>query len=1063
MNWLDISGIPRRFKAFLLKYRVVLLGAALIVLLVCVVGSNIILSPGTIMYGDFNTPRELDRFELYPMWTEYGQYSNLDKTDRLLGFGIPINLAMIIGIPTETFIKMMILGTLTVAGLASYVAALWIGRKAWPGMGDVALVLAAVCVSVVYMFNPWSMNRIEHYFLWTGYALAPIIFIGAMKGLGDHDVKTLVLTGLLWTVGSTSVHYTLFLGILIAGAFAYHMVGRSTWEQRTSSLKSLSLLTLVFLVSSMYWIVPYILSILEGAGGPSSVLTVEVLDMLSFNSDPFNVIRGVGYWWPRVDIVAHGGLEIVWEIVSLVVPVVAYAALVFRRDRLTLFLVGMALIFTFLSLGTNWPLGGIYVWLTFDSPFGFLGWVLRDPDKWSGPLFLIYSMLMVLTILGLTDRLKGKWKLGSEMRNEAVAAGVVVAMVLSCFALYAGPSVNGYLNDIYAPVEIPSEYLDTNDWLASLEGDFNVLWLPTSTGLATNWTTKMVANLDNMYSGKPDIGGTSLYGAYYRSFLSQTLAENKTDHFGRYLSTAGVKYLVLRDDIPSLLDLTQDMRSSLAWQKDMTLVRDDGALHVYEVMGEAVRAYATENKVTVLGSLDDLRALNWVDGFDPVRTGILFPQQEKGSSFSTGTLLMSNAQTEDLVLLEGKGQVISPFDSTDHHDPDSMWSKASTLDRLHANWRDYLLQMGIEGWDLDYGRGLVLTWANSTDAGSVLDLSVKVPSEGNYLISTRYLENVQGGSFVLALDGEEVATIDAGSSLNRFRWSTLEDVHMAAGEHILSLRNIGGFNAVNLIMINDGVGWDTALSSASSILSSSENVYVMEAGRNMGGDPEVNLHYSGRYSQGSAVSLSPGQEVTGTMNVLDGRDLRMVAVGDGDIQVLIDGTPFQANGDFLDGTYVGTVNLTTGEHLVAVRNTGGANAIFDSLWLHSANASELSGIFDDGTDSVNVTSVDTSDPTHYRVRLNGYGEILVVTGTVYDGDWALSFEGQEVVSRPVGGYLNGFIINVSGDADVTVEYKPQSWLASGIPIAVIGTALLVPGLFLWKGWRGQRKFPGKGV
>lgn len=79
-----------------------------------------------------------------------------------------------------------------------------------------------------------------------------------------------------------------------------------------------------------------------------------------------------------------------------------------------------------------------------------------------------------------------------------------------------------------------------------------------------------------------------------------------------------------------------------------------------------------------------------------------------------------------------------------------------------------------------------------------------------------------------------MATIDAGSSLNRFRWSTLEDVHMAAGEHILSLRNIGGFNAVNLIMINDGVGWDTALSSASSILSSSENVYVMEAGRNMG-------------------------------------------------------------------------------------------------------------------------------------------------------------------------------------------------------------------------------------
>lgn len=1025
-------------------------------LLVCVVGANILLSPGTIMYGDFNTPRELDRFELYPMWTEYGQYSNLDKVDRLLGFGIPVNLAMMFGVPTEAFIKMMILGNLTVAGLASYVAALWIGRKAWPGMGDLTLILAAVCVSVVYMFNPWSMNRIEHFFLWTGYALAPLVFLGAMKGLGDHDLRMLVITGILWTLGSTSVHYTLFFGILIGSAFAYHMIGCSSWQQRTSSLMSLSILTLVFLVSSMYWIVPYILSILEGAGGPSTVLTVEVVDMLSFNSNPYNVLRGLGYWWPRVDMVAHGGLEIMWEIASLIVPVIAYAALIFRRDRLTLFLTGMALMFTFLSLGTNWPLGGIYTWITFDSPFELLGWVLRDPDKWSGPLFLIYSMLMVLTILGLTNFLSGKLRFSSGMRNEALAAGVVVAVVLSCFAVYAGPSVNGYLNNIYAPVEIPSEYLDTNDWLASLEGDFNVLWLPVSTGLATNWTTKMIANLDNMYSGKPDIGGTSLYGAYYRSFLSQTLAENRTDHFGRYLATAGVKYLILRDDIPSLRDLVQDMMSSLTWQKDMTLIREDGALHVFEVDGEAVRAYATENVVTVLGSLDDLRTLNWVDGFNPVRTGTLFLQQEKGTSLSNGTLVVSNAQSEDLVLLEGEGIVISPYDGTDHHDPDSMWSKASTLDRLHANWRDYLLQRGIEGWDFDYGRGLVLTWANSTDVGSVLDLSVEVPFDGNYNISVRYLENVQGGSFVLTLDGVEVAAIDTSSSLNRFRWSTLENIHIAAGEHVLSLKAVSGFNAVNLIMINDKAGWDAALSSAGSTLSSSENVYILEAGVNIGAATDVELLYSGQYSQGSAASLSPGQEIAGKMSVLDERDMRLVAVGEGDVQVWVDGEIFQASGSYQNGTSIGTVHLTAGEHQVAIRNAGSADAIFDSLWLHSGNASNLSSVFDDGDDGVNVTYIDTSDPTRYHVQLSAGGEVLVVTGTVYDGDWALSINGHKVASQPVGGYLNGFIINVSGYANVTVGYKPQSWLESGIPISVVGTGLLIPGLFLWKSRRGRR-------
>ena len=111
----------------------ILAGAGLITILVALVGANIVLSPGTIMYGDFNTPREIDRFELYPMWTEFGHYSNLDKVDRLLGLGRPHRPGRTLaGIQTETFIKMMLLGVLLIAGLASYCGYILDGEQGLP-------------------------------------------------------------------------------------------------------------------------------------------------------------------------------------------------------------------------------------------------------------------------------------------------------------------------------------------------------------------------------------------------------------------------------------------------------------------------------------------------------------------------------------------------------------------------------------------------------------------------------------------------------------------------------------------------------------------------------------------------------------------------------------------------------------------------------------------------------------------------------------------------------------------------------------------------------------------
>lgn len=1051
--------IVRWTRERLIRNKHLVAGALLVGIMVLAVGINILLTPGTIMYGDFNTPREMDRFELYPMWTQYGQYPNLDKVDRLLGFGVPVSVAILLDVPTELFIKIMILGTLLVAGLASYVAVYWLGRKTYPQVGKSSLCMAAFALSVVYMFNPWSMNRIEHFFLWTGYALAPLILVGAMKGFEDHDLKILVITGLLWTVASTSVHYTAFLFLLILGAFLYQNLIKMSWSQRRKLLLSFLILLTSFLITSMYWIAPYLTSLLSGSGGPTTVLTVEVVNMLSANSNPLNALRGIGYWWPRVDIVAHGGLEGVWAVASYIVPVTAFSALIFRRDRITISLTGMAVLFFILSMGTNWPLGGIYSWLTFDAPLsGQVGWLLRDPDKWAGPLWLTYVLLMMVTVLGLSGRVKGRLWRWFGKKQEIAAMSLICVLLLSGFTVFAAPSVNGQMNGIYVPVKVPSEYYSTNDWLASLGGNFNVIWLPTSLGLSTNWTGDMVSNIENMYSGKPDIGGTTVYGSYYRSFLSETLAENRTDQFGRLLAASGTKYLIIREDIPSLRDLTQSMESSLSWQKDMTMVREDGALRVYEVLEDMNLVYATNNVISVLGDLSDLRSLSWVEGFNVSIAGVLFPQQTLDASLVKGTYLISSAQQEDLILLEGAGIVVAPYDSTDHHDPEAMWSKASTLDPLHGTWREYLEERGIYGWYFDYSRGAVLTWVNGTEPGSKMTMSVSVPEDGQYYISCRYLENVRGGPMTLSLDGDRSVLIDSLSEVNGFKWETIGPLNLTAGKHTLSVVNQKGFNAVNLLLVTENSEWGGAISDAKSILSSSNVAYLLEAEDSMTStNGSLKVQRAGDLSQGEAVTLSPGEGISGTLNVLDERDFRIGIAATGELEIRIDGESYIMNGTFPEVNYPGAASLPAGEHTVTVINKGSSNATVDTIWLFSGQEASLSDLFNGGRSAVTVTSADTADPASYLVNIHAEGEFLLVTGTVYDSDWTARTSHGDVASRPTWGYLNGFVLNGSGDTSVTVEYRPQSWLYIGGAVSIVGTLVLIPLLFYYDMRRRRSK------
>ena len=59
----------------------------------------------------------------------------------------------------------------------------------------------------------------------------------------------------------------------------------------------------------------------------------------------------------------------------------------------------------------------------------------------------------------------------------------------------------------------------------------------------------------------------------------------------------------------------------------MALVRQDGALKVYEVIEDVKLVYATDNIISVIGGLSSLRSLACIEGFNMTSAGVLFPQE----------------------------------------------------------------------------------------------------------------------------------------------------------------------------------------------------------------------------------------------------------------------------------------------------------------------------------------------------------------------------------------------------------------------------------------------------
>ena len=108
---------------------------------------------------------------------------------------------------------------------------------------------------------------------------------------------------------------------------------------------------------------------------------------------------------------------------------------------------------------------------------------------------------------------------------------------------------------------------------------------------------------------------------------------------------------------------------------------------------------------------------------------------------------------------------------------------------------------------------------------------------------------------------------------------------------------------------------------------------------------------------------------------------------------------------------------------------------------------------DDGVELIEFSKV---NPTKYRAEVYASEPFILSFAESYERDlWMAKVNGRVCSSIPLNGVVNGFYIEDTGDLEIVIEYKPQSWLYYGA--AITGISIILALAFLMLHWRRRRK------
>ncbi|MGH9975476.1 MAG: hypothetical protein ACRD8Z_06530 [Nitrososphaeraceae archaeon] len=790
------------------------------------------LGPGDILTGDFPALHNaIYPSKLLHTWIDFGSHNNFEILPRypLIAAGHVLTL---IQVSSELISRFMLISGFLLSSFSFYFcSAALLKNKA---NTQTSLKVAAIIGSLFYAYNVWSFGRIHHWYIWIGYAVLPLFFISVIFAFQNPKKWRYIITAVLsFSLASSTPHMIIVFGLFLVGISLY-FIANSFLKRQFRLRTGITLLVILsfYTLLNSYWIYPFIVSINSGDLDTSSsfgyIVTEETTESFSFNSYLSNTLRGLDDYQLQLAPSESSPLYLFWMAAGFVVPALAFSALLSRRFfRYSIVFSLIAVVGIFLSMGSNAPFD-FYSTLLFGLPFlSEYNALFRDPNKWAILITFSYSMLLSIISFKVLNFAK-------KIRPKKVLAGLYLIVIVGSIAITSYFPYRFDLIDSFEPVTIPNDLGDLNRYLQTLNID-KVLYLPYFPGYSSStWNNLIYPNeLFELASTKANLGYYPILSQNYYRYLSNLIMTNKTDNVNRLFTPYGTSHLIYHNDTDSAENV--ELFTKLSSLDELKKVRDVG---IFEIFKSDNNDNSTVNisklDVAAIGGLEKLTLLNSLDSFSVANSSILFLDQDtkihddSASMNPTDILVLSRNADDDLFLALTEDKYIArPFDIARNYDPTKLWSKSGTTDPMHGEFHPYLEGLGIENWDFDYRKGLVMTSA----VGERLVIPIEITESTSYDIFIRYLKNEAGGRLKVYLDDillEDIVSKEDKS--NRFVWENIaSNLNLPVGEHRLTLENVYGFNAVNLFAVlprDQSIG---QIESALSLANGTRNVFLLEA------------------------------------------------------------------------------------------------------------------------------------------------------------------------------------------------------------------------------------------
>lgn len=461
--------------------------------------------------------------------------------------------------------------------------------------------------SFFIIINPFMISLIHGGSIPLIFSLSAGIFMLSfyIKGLNNEhgQEKYILLFGLF----SVALAMGQVVGaVLLIPITLYFFFYLTTKRKKFFCLKFTFYAVFVSLALNSWWLI----SMLDSTFN-SNILSIIYADNSAYEVLKYTQSR-VGFTW--VLRLLYGGLKDVISTVSyapyylsatgifigFILLILAFSSLLFKNEnKYKNYFAILALFSAIFSTGIHYTLfANVYMWMWNNIP---MFQVFRVSLKFSFLLLIAFACLIGISVQEISCFIDEK----TSKRNRNYIVGSFLTFVIVLISMNAWPLLTGNLAGHLTPIDIPSDYYNSREYLVADSEVSRVFVLPLQTWyLQYTWAPYDMQDILVEFSPKPIISPSPGSRPHGVIAVLYNYSSDENSGMARLLGLLNIKYTLLHDDIKeiSVSKFQRDLNNS----EGICFKKSFGKLYLYEIENRYLlpNIYAANDIINVQGDIN---------------------------------------------------------------------------------------------------------------------------------------------------------------------------------------------------------------------------------------------------------------------------------------------------------------------------------------------------------------------------------------------------------------------------------------------------------------------------